>query len=223
MHSASSRSVRRARAGTTLAELLVSITLSGIVLAAAGTMLLQSLKNDLTFRRQMNAKQNARTAADTVADDLKGAVRFTSLVQVGSLMHPVPTDTVINILSKGSTASIDDYTHPLTFDILSDTGTLRRVRYWRRWNSTALMYELRREVVADTLSGGTRTASESATAANAGKVIGSGITRFSVTKQTIDNIDTYDVACVIVEVTDSTATASVQANVFLRNNTVSEL
>lgn len=219
-----SRRARRARRAATLVELLLSLALSGIVLAAAGTVLLQSLKNDISYRRQMNARQAARTAADTIADDLKGALRFTSLVTVGSTQQAQPTNSVTGTLAVGATGSIDSHTSPATWDILSDSVGMRRVRYWRTYNSTLQTNELRREIVNDGLdANGARTATTAATAATAGTVVARGVSRFAIIKQSLGGSATNDIACVIVEVTDGNAVATVQANVSLRNNAVSNL
>lgn len=75
---------RNLAAGVTLIELLVALSLVGIVLAAAGTMLLQSYANEAAYREQNQAQQNARAAADILSDDLRGA-------KSGSV--PAPTGT----------------------------------------------------------------------------------------------------------------------------------
>jgi prepilin-type N-terminal cleavage/methylation domain-containing protein len=106
-------------AGITLIELMVALALVGVVLAAAGTMLLQAYANEAAYREQNAAQQNARTAADSVTDDLRGAVKGS--VREGSSENPTADKA-------------------LTFTIVDDTGASKPVRYWL--SGTDLMREV---------------------------------------------------------------------------------
>jgi type II secretory pathway pseudopilin PulG len=117
---------RRGRAGAaavTLIELLIALGLVGIVMAVAGTILLQAFANEQTYRQQNTAQTNARAAVDALSDDLRGAKK--------------------NSISPGSLA----YTSPLSFRIYYDDGTERSVFYWL--NGATLM----RKVAATTVTG----------------------------------------------------------------------
>lgn len=67
---------RQVRTGYTLIELLVALALVGVVLIAAGTMLLQAYANEEAYREQNEAQRNARVASDILTDDLRGAKRI---------------------------------------------------------------------------------------------------------------------------------------------------
>ncbi|HVK01871.1 MAG TPA: type II secretion system protein [Armatimonadaceae bacterium] len=108
-----------AAAAVTLIELLVVLALMGVVLSAAGSMFLQTFESEAAHRDQNAAQASARTAADTLTDDLRGAIK-NSLVVPGTLTAATP----------------------IYFNVYQDDGvTVRRVRYWL--NGT----DLRREVV----------------------------------------------------------------------------
>jgi len=110
---------RRSR-GVTLIELVVALALVSLVMAAAVNMLLQSAANEAAYREQNAAQQNARSAADVVTDDLRGAVK-----------NSLPTP-------PGN----PDQNSPLVFQIYDDAGTAKTVRYWRHTESHELYRQL---------------------------------------------------------------------------------
>lgn len=59
--------------GFSLIEMMIALALSAIVMAGAGTMLLQAYANESAYREQNDAQRNARTALDTVTEDLREA------------------------------------------------------------------------------------------------------------------------------------------------------
>jgi prepilin-type N-terminal cleavage/methylation domain-containing protein len=79
----------RSSSGVTLIELLVALALVGIVLAAAGTMLLQSYANEAAYREQNQAQQNARAAADIITDDLRGAKKDSVVFGTAAWNNPL--------------------------------------------------------------------------------------------------------------------------------------
>lgn len=121
-----SRSKCRTCRGVTLIELLVALALCGIVLAAAGTMLLQSFTNEMAYREQNAVQADARAAVDALTDDLRGA-KFT----VDASGNKVTTLVVPGTISV---------TTPLYFNLDDDSGTTKRVRYWR--SGTNLLREI---------------------------------------------------------------------------------
>lgn len=108
---------RRKHAGVTLIELLVALALVGVVLAAAGSMLLQSYANEAAYREQNAAQANARAALDIVSDDLRGAKR---VKDANGILLP---DAAVTL---GARTAAD----PLYFDVVDDSDATRRVYYW---------------------------------------------------------------------------------------------
>jgi len=138
-----------ARRGYSLIELLVTLAIVGIVLAASGSLLLQAYANEAAYRQQNGAQQNARAAADMVADDMKGAKRATSVVTIGGQQATLPTLTVQGAGIGMSAPLVPNWvtptwTSPLYFNIFNDDPAPieKRVRYWLEGTN------LRREVVA---------------------------------------------------------------------------
>lgn len=111
-----SRQKQRVVPGFTLIELLVALSLVGIVLAAAGTMLLQAYANESAYREQNQAQQNARAACDIISDDLRGAAK--KAVGVAGALPAVGTTTTF-----GATAFI--------FTVFNDSGNETLVSYTR--------------------------------------------------------------------------------------------
>lgn len=158
-----------------LIELLVALTLTGVILAAGATLLIHTVSNEQVYRQQNLAQQNARTAMGVIADDMKSALKKRVAVTAGSVQATVPSATVRGAAAGNATpANITSYTTPLYFNIYNDDGTTeRRVRYWL--NGT----DLRREIVNYVDES---TTPASATSATAGTVIGRFITVFKAQK-----------------------------------------
>lgn len=112
------RQRRGGASGVTLIELLVALALVGVVMAAAGTMLLQAYENEAAYREQNEAQQNARTAVDFVTDDLRRALPRPGLVVSGYIV-PVP-------VYEGTGTN----SNRLRFSVLDDNGNPRTVSYW---------------------------------------------------------------------------------------------
>ena len=111
---------RRTSVGITLIELLVALALVGVVLSAAGTMLLQSYANEAAYRGQNTAQQNARTATDTITDDLRGVVK-----------DSLPLSPTTHV--QGT---------PLTFNFYNDAGAQQTVSYYRHTTENNLYRRL---------------------------------------------------------------------------------
>lgn len=109
------------RRGYSLIELLVALALVSVVLAVAGTILLQAYANEASYREQNEAQQNARAAADSLADDLRGTIKRSD--------NAIPAGPII--VSSDS---------PLIFDIRNERGEYRTVRY--RLDGTNLVREV---------------------------------------------------------------------------------
>lgn len=175
--------------GFTLIELLVTLVLVGIVLAAAGSLLYQSLNSEVTYRQQNSVQQNARTALSMIADDMRGAVRNPALrkadgtaVAFTAGASTAPVNTV-----QGATGATPTNSAPLYFDSRDDAypSNARRVRYWL--NGT----DLRREIVSGTVnatSGNDSTTAAAATSATAGTIIARNIVTFTPSKPNGNNI-----------------------------------
>ncbi len=119
---------RRGAAGLTLIELLVALGLVGVVLAAAGTMLFQAYASEAAYREQNTAQQNARTAADIVSDDLRGAAR----PMIGSPLKPDP-NPANTVTIQANPPNSPGQTTPIYFNVNDEDGsdeTQKRVLYW---------------------------------------------------------------------------------------------
>jgi type II secretory pathway pseudopilin PulG len=198
-----------------LIELLVALALTGVVMVPAAALMLQSYANEAAYRQQNTAQQNARRAADLVADDMKGAKRAAVLLTVGTIRATLPTDTVIG--AGSATANIGN-TAPLYFNIYDDNQLEKRVRYWLEGTN------LRREIVAYVSEASTPGAPASATS---GVVVARNVLTFTAWKPfvTTNDLDPshYSVVRITVRATgDGTATSGssviVRADVALRNN-----
>lgn len=210
----------------TLVELMVAMLLMGLVLAAAGTALLQNLNNEVAYRQQNQVQQNARTAINLIADDMRGAVRNPALrkpdgtaVAFASGASTAPTNTVRGI------GSAPTYTAPLYFDIrddgaVSNSGNPRRVRYWIDGSNN-----LRREIVAGTVnatSGNDTTTAAGTGLDTNGVVIARNINSFTTSKPNGDNIVRVVLSVQLVgdanQASSTTSRVTFQVDVSLRNN-----
>ena len=213
---------RASAAALTLIELLVALALVGIVLAAAGSLLLSSFSNDAAYRQQNNVQQQARYATDIVADDLKGAKRYATVVTVGTTKATLPTNTVQGL----SASNIASHTAPLYCNVFDDAGAEKRVRYWL--NGT----DLRREVVPYVDEATTPGA---ATGATGGVVVARNMTTFTARRVAVSgnvldpgnyHLIQLDIVATDPPVTGALTTAqlntvsrsTVTTNVTLRNN-----
>jgi type II secretory pathway pseudopilin PulG len=211
---------RVAVVGITLIELLVSMVLVGIILAAASMLLLQSFASEATYRQQNSAQQNARKALDAVADDLRGAERVSAVITMGTVQATMPSQTVRGTTAGNATpANISSSASPLYFNIFNDNSVQRRVRYWL--NGT----DLRREVVDyvdEATTGG------AATSATAGMIIARNVSTFTAQKPydsqsaSDPRLNNYNIVRVIIATTEGTAGSQSQvqlrADIVLRNN-----
>jgi prepilin-type N-terminal cleavage/methylation domain-containing protein len=213
-----------ARRGYSLIELLVTLAIVGIVLAAAGSLLLQAYANEAAYRQQNGAQQNARAAADMVADDMKGAKRVTSVVTIGGQQATLPTGTVQGA-GLGATATTPRWSTPLFFNVYDDLGAERRVRYWLEGTN------LRRQIVAYVSETATPGA---ATAETAGTVVARNVRVFTARKPGVNTAGStsladynHSIVRLSVQVVEGDAASeadprnsrsAVQADVTLRNN-----
>jgi prepilin-type N-terminal cleavage/methylation domain-containing protein len=212
------------RRAYSLIELLVALVLTGVVLAAGGTLLIHTMNNEQVYRQQNLAQQNARTAMGVIADDMKSALKKRTSVAAGTVQATVPSATVRGAAAGNATATdISNHTTPLYFNIFNDNGTTeRRVRYWL--NGT----DLRREIVNFVDEATTPGA---ATSATAGTIIGRYITSFKAQKP-YDSLSTtnplannYDIVRLTISATQGVSGDSNQQSVVtltsditLRNN-----
>ncbi len=207
---------RRNRAGLTLIELLVALALTGIVMIPAASLMLQAYSNESTYRQQNSAQQNARRAADLVADDMKSAKRLSTVVVVGTVQATMPTSTVRGA-GVGATVVTPTSAAPLYFNIFDDSGAERRVRYWLEGTN------LRRDI--ETFVNETTTLATPASATS-GVVVARNVLVFTAQKPllTANDLDPshYNIVRVSVTCTEGTGSQQssviVQANVTLRNN-----
>jgi len=221
--------LRSPRAAITLVELLIAMALIGIVLAAAGNMLLQAFTNESGYRQQNAAQQNDRTAIRTITDDMKGAARQVTVVTLGNGANAKSAVLPTNTVKVGTDATISSATNvtfsaPLTFNTYSDTVTSRTVYYWLRSNKASASdsgYELRRMIVN---AGSAGPASETD-----GTVIARNVWLFTAQKPytalsaSIPNLNNYNVVRVIITTTEGRGSTNpsivtVRADVMLRNN-----
>lgn len=207
---------RRSGGGFTLIEMLIALALTGIILTAAGALLLGAFKNEASYRQQNSAQMNARRAADYIADDMKGAKRVTSSLTVNGVSATYPTGTVQGI-PAGSTVT-PGATSPLYFNIFDDNGAERRVRYWL--NGT----DLRREIVTyvdETTTPGTPSSP------TGGVVVARNVSTFTAQKP-YDSLNppNYDVVRIVITTAEGDAAApwrsqvTVRADVTLRNDLI---
>lgn len=118
------RQRRGGASGVTLIELLVALGLVGVVLAAAGTMLLQAYINEATYREQNEAQQNAHTALNFVTDDLRRALKS-------------------SVPGQRAFVGVGTASNPVRFRVLDDDGaTTKLVRYWLDAANRNLMREV---------------------------------------------------------------------------------
>lgn len=211
----------RAQRGVTLIELLVALALVSVVLAAAGNMMLQAYANEATYREQNIAQQNARTASDMIADDMRGAakvnVTMTYTISGVSYTETLPKDTVVyggnggtGTVGGSAAIAITDYTKPLAFSIYDNTGTKKSVYYWLN-TGTKQIY---------------RKFSAAPTSVTDGTPIANFITTFTVARPlaaSTTNPSTNDYNLVRLNITatagtNPTSTVTLQNDVMLRNN-----
>jgi len=120
---------RKGRGGFSLIELMIALALSAVVMAGAGTMLLQAYANEAAYREQNEAQRNARVALDTVTEDLREARK-----SVGWPREVPPYYPSLDVsLTQLRLQTWDNSTEPIT------------IRYWLEEVGDGTML-LRREV-----------------------------------------------------------------------------